>query len=179
MSIFIFKVKFYVPTCITCLKIPLIDDFSRQILIRSASLDAVSHALSDSVLFNEFVFHFLLENFDFPSFELIHIATRFLSPNFQKFSKIYVSVNSPHFSASAGILWKKKQPKICGEKIRKTRCSYNFDQVKSTFFPFDFFLLKINRFEKILSWYSDRANLNVYILIDRPIQVEKEEMKIH
>ncbi len=115
----------------------------------------------------------------FPSFDLIHIASRFLSPNFKNFSKIYVSVNSPHFSVSAGIPWKKKQPKIWGEKIRKTRCSYNFDQVKSTFFPFDSFLLKTNRFEKILSWYSDRANLNVYILIDRPIQVEKEEMKIH
>jgi hypothetical protein len=84
MSIFTFKVQLYVPTGITCLKIPT---FFRQLLIRSASLDAVSHALSRSVLFNEFESQFCSKILIFPSFDLIHIATRFLSLNFRIFQK--------------------------------------------------------------------------------------------
>ncbi len=101
----------------------------------------------------------------FPSFELIHIATRFLSPNFQKFSKIYVSVNSPHFSVSAGIPWKKKQPKIWGEKIRKTRCSYNFAQGKMTTFFWKFSLMMIMWYWNIFLVYSERASRNLYLRV--------------
>ncbi len=45
-----------------------------------ASPDVVSHALSHSVLFNEFEFHFCSKILILQSFNPIQIATRFLSP---------------------------------------------------------------------------------------------------
>jgi hypothetical protein len=59
--------------------------FLRQFLIRTTSLDAVSHALSHSVIFNVYEFDFSSTILISSSFALIHITTPFMCPNFKIF----------------------------------------------------------------------------------------------
>ncbi len=133
--------------------------------MRSTSLDAVSHALSHSVLFNEFEFHFCSKILIFPSFNLIHIATRLLNHNFKIFQKPMCQWIARIFLHRL-VYPEKKQPKICGEKIQKTRCSYNFIQEKMTTFFWKFSLMIIMWYSNIFVVYSERASRNIYLRVN-------------